>query len=78
MYIERWEDFYAAAEELYVADPLRTRYVAKYRHCDGKLVLKVTDDKTVRMGRWGRQCMTCLCGGTSEDHALPTAAPSLT
>ena len=26
----------------------QTRYVMKYRHCDGKLVLKVTDDKVVR------------------------------
>ncbi|CAK9151512.1 unnamed protein product, partial [Ilex paraguariensis] len=24
-----------------------TRYAMKYRHCDGKLVLKVTDDKEV-------------------------------
>lgn len=26
---------------------LQTRYVMKYRHCDGKLVLKVTDDRVV-------------------------------
>ncbi len=24
-----------------------TRYVIKYRHCEGKIVLKVTDNKTV-------------------------------
>ncbi|CAK9173795.1 unnamed protein product [Ilex paraguariensis] len=24
---------------------MQTRYAMKYRHCDGKLVLKVTDDK---------------------------------
>ena len=27
----------------------QTRYVMKYRHCDGKLVLKVTDDLQVRL-----------------------------
>jgi hypothetical protein len=26
---------------------VQTRYVMKYRHCDGKLVLKVTDNKEV-------------------------------
>ncbi|KAL0652041.1 hypothetical protein Bca4012_094732 [Brassica carinata] len=26
-------------------DSMQTRYVVKYRHCDGKLVLKVTDNK---------------------------------
>ena len=26
----------------------QTRYVMKYRHCDGKLVLKVTNDRVVR------------------------------
>ncbi|KAK9843433.1 hypothetical protein WJX81_002295 [Elliptochloris bilobata] len=33
------------AEELYIKDPLRVRYVLKYKHKDGKLFLKVTDDK---------------------------------
>lgn len=31
---------------------MQTRYVVKYRHCDGKLVLKVTDNKEV--------CTPCL------------------
>jgi hypothetical protein len=48
MYIESLESFIQQAEELYNASPLKTRYVVKYRHCDGKLVLKVTDDVTVR------------------------------
>ena len=26
---------------------LQTRFCVKYRHCDGALVLKITDDKTV-------------------------------
>lgn len=29
---------------------LQTRYVMKYRHCDGKLVLKVTDNREVCFG----------------------------
>jgi hypothetical protein len=48
MYIDTWETFYEQAEELYRANPLRTRYVVKYRHCDGKLSVKVTDDNVVR------------------------------
>ena len=47
MYIADWDTFAEQAEALYRNDPLRTRYVLKYRHCDGKAVLKVTDDKTV-------------------------------
>lgn len=47
MYLRSWEAFASQAEELYRKDPLGTRYLMKYRHSDGKLVLKVTDDKTV-------------------------------
>jgi hypothetical protein len=50
MYVESFESFAAQAEALWRAAPLRTRYVMKYRHCDGRLVLKVTDDATVRGG----------------------------
>eukprot|EP00887_Chlorella_sp_A99_P001547 scaffold8.g1547.t1 len=46
MYIESWDSFFQQAQELLAASPLTTRYVARYRRCDGKLVLKVTDDKT--------------------------------
>ncbi|KAG0255663.1 hypothetical protein BG011_004994 [Mortierella polycephala] len=45
--ILQWDEFQKAAEELYMMSPKRTRYVAKYRHVEGKLVLKVTDDLTV-------------------------------
>ncbi|KAG0049760.1 hypothetical protein BGZ83_005408 [Gryganskiella cystojenkinii] len=41
-----WDEFQKAAEELYQLSPNNTRYVAKYRHTEGKLVLKVTDDRT--------------------------------
>lgn len=47
MYIENWESFYQQALQLYRSNPVKARYVTKYRHCDGKLVLKVTDDATV-------------------------------
>ena len=54
MYIENFESFAQQAEELCRQSPLKARYVSKYRHCDGKLVLKVTDDTTVRQRR-GRE-----------------------
>jgi len=44
MYISDFEQFLQEAEDLYKARPLATRYCIKYRHCDSKLVLKVTDD----------------------------------
>ncbi|KAI8485401.1 Signal recognition particle protein [Branchiostoma belcheri] len=44
-FITSWEEFAKAAERLYQADPVKCRFVVKYRHCDGKLVLKVTDDQ---------------------------------
>ena len=47
MFIEDWVSFYEQAESLYKNDPIRTRYVLKYIHKSGKLVLKVTDDKVV-------------------------------
>jgi len=46
-YVDAWDDFYAQAESLFLADPQNTRYVIKYRHVDSKLVLKVTDNKVV-------------------------------
>jgi len=44
MYVKDWASFVQQAEALFRSAPLRTRYVLKYRHCDGKLILKVTDD----------------------------------
>ncbi|KAL4432812.1 hypothetical protein ABPG77_008138 [Micractinium sp. CCAP 211/92] len=46
MLIEHWDAFYEQAVALYRQNPLKTRFVTKYRHCDGKLWLKVTDDAT--------------------------------
>ncbi|XP_052700462.1 signal recognition particle 9 kDa protein-like isoform X1 [Crassostrea angulata] len=43
-YLTSWEEFAKAAERLYLNDPQKCRFVTKYRHCDGKLNVKVTDD----------------------------------
>ncbi|PNH02033.1 Signal recognition particle protein [Tetrabaena socialis] len=44
MYVDDFEAFYLAAIDLYKARPLETRYTIKFRQ--GKVVLKVTDDRT--------------------------------
>uniref|UniRef100_A0A8C0X2Q6 SRP9 domain-containing protein n=1 Tax=Castor canadensis TaxID=51338 RepID=A0A8C0X2Q6_CASCN len=41
---QTWEEFSRAAEKLYLADPMKVRVVLKYRHADGNLCIKVTDD----------------------------------
>ncbi|KAG8193901.1 hypothetical protein JTE90_011459 [Oedothorax gibbosus] len=43
-YCSTWEEFAKAAERLYIADPMKVRFTLKYRHCDGKLVIKITDN----------------------------------
>ena len=43
--IESLDIFVAEAEKMYTEHPDHTRYVSKYRHCDGKLELKVTNDR---------------------------------
>uniref|UniRef100_A0A8C3R1Y6 Uncharacterized protein n=2 Tax=Sylvioidea TaxID=2116661 RepID=A0A8C3R1Y6_9PASS len=43
-HFQAWEEFTRAAEKLYLADPMKVRVVLKYRHCDGNLCIKVTDD----------------------------------
>ncbi|KAB2003549.1 hypothetical protein ES319_D11G139400v1 [Gossypium barbadense] len=45
VYITSWDEFVERTVQLFRADPESTRYCMKYRHCDGKLVLKVTDNK---------------------------------
>ncbi|QCE11422.1 signal recognition particle subunit SRP9 [Vigna unguiculata] len=54
VYITEWDKFVEQSIQLFRADPdsvilylqlFLTRYVMKYRHCDGKLVLKVTDNR---------------------------------
>ncbi|ORX69330.1 SRP9-domain-containing protein [Basidiobolus meristosporus CBS 931.73] len=46
VYFQIWDEYQHAAEEMYQNSPSETRYVSSYRHCDGKLVLKVTDNRT--------------------------------
>ncbi|GAB2270812.1 Signal recognition particle protein [Dionaea muscipula] len=45
VYIAVWDEFVERSVQLFRSDPQSTRYVIKYRNCDGKLVLKVTDNK---------------------------------
>ncbi|KAH7661327.1 Signal recognition particle SRP9 subunit protein [Dioscorea alata] len=45
VYIASWEEFVERSIQLFRADPQSSRYLMKYRHCDGKLVLKVTDNR---------------------------------
>ncbi|CAN8000524.1 unnamed protein product [Ixodes hexagonus] len=50
-FITSWEEFSKAAERLYLADPMKAsgklpvRFIVKYRHCDGKVQVKITDDQ---------------------------------
>ncbi|KAH9785536.1 Signal recognition particle 9 kDa protein [Citrus sinensis] len=48
VYVTSWDEFVGRSVQLYKADPQSTRYCMKYRHCDGKLVLKVTDNKEMQ------------------------------
>ena len=70
MYIENWESFYQQAVDLYQRDPLKARFVTKYRHCDGRLTLKVTDDAVVREGGLGA---AGEWAGASPGQALSSA-----
>lgn len=45
VYLSDIQDFETAAQELFKQQPLRTRYLVKYRHKEGKVVLKVTNDR---------------------------------
>ena len=48
-YLTSWESFAKEAELLYLENPLKVRYSFKYRHQDGKLVVKITDNKVCLM-----------------------------
>lgn len=45
VYIREFNSFVSQAKTLYEQNPNKVRYSMKYRHCDGMIVLKVTDDK---------------------------------
>lgn len=44
-YFDSWDEFVKTAERLYQSDPNKVKYNIKYRHCDEKMVLSVTDDQ---------------------------------
>jgi len=46
VYINSWQKYQEAAENLYASSPRKTRYSVKWRSLEGKLVLKITDDET--------------------------------
>ncbi|XP_053428713.1 signal recognition particle 9 kDa protein-like [Nycticebus coucang] len=48
---QTWEEFSCAAEKLNLANPMKARVVLKYRHLDGSLCMKVTDDLVCLMCR---------------------------
>jgi len=74
VWVDDWETFYAEAEKLYREHPDHTRYVMKYRHCDGKLELKVTNDQVClkfltdqqqdlkRIDKLNNMFLTYMCG----------------
>ena len=76
MYLESLDSFVQQAEALFASNPLKTRYVMKYRHCDGKLVLKVTDDDTVSAPAppMHRPAANTAPAAASDADALPAAA----
>ncbi|XP_078430169.1 signal recognition particle, SRP9/SRP14 subunit [Wolffia australiana] len=45
VYVDSWDEFMDRSVQMFRASPDSTRYAMKYRHCDGKLVLKVTDNR---------------------------------
>jgi hypothetical protein len=85
VFVEDFEVFIQEAEELYRSNPLATRYCIKYRHCDGKLVLKVTDDVKVQFQRpmgsvtsvIGLRMATWIVGYPSSIHSPLSAVPSV-
>jgi len=46
VYINSWQQYQEAAENLYANSPTKARYSIKWRSSEGKLVLKITDDVT--------------------------------
>ena len=46
-YLDNWDEFAEKAKELYNKDPISSRVTIRYRHNDGKVNVKVTDNKQV-------------------------------
>ena len=89
MLLPSLDAFVAEAEKLYVEHPDHTRYVVKYRHVDGKLELKVTNDRVClkfvtdqqqdlkRIDKLNNLFLTYMCGKDpyAAEEAEPAAAP---
>ncbi|GFP99582.1 signal recognition particle 9 kDa protein [Phtheirospermum japonicum] len=45
VYIATWDHFLNNQSNFFIQSEEKTRYVMKYRHCQSKLVFKVTDNK---------------------------------
>lgn len=45
--LENWDEFANKATDMYEKDPDGCRITMKYRHTDGRLNVKVTDNKQV-------------------------------
>lgn len=85
-WIESLDTFVVEAEKLFVEHPDHTRYVQKYRHCDGKLELKVTNDRVClkfitdqqqdlkRIEKLNNLFITYMCG--KDPYADPTDEPA--
>ncbi|VDD90340.1 unnamed protein product [Enterobius vermicularis] len=43
-YFTNWDEFGKAVERLYLSNPAHCRFVTKYDHKKGKIVIKMTDD----------------------------------
>ena len=84
--IESLDIFVAEAEKMYTEHPDHTRYVSKYRHCDGKLELKVTNDRVClkfvtdqqqdlkRIDKLNNLFLTYMCG--KDPYADPADEPT--
>ena len=48
VYLDQLDAFIEQAEALYKSNPLAARYTIKYKHAEGKLYLKVTDNTVVQ------------------------------
>ncbi|MEQ2192639.1 Signal recognition particle protein [Xenoophorus captivus] len=74
-YYQTWEEFARAAEKLYLVDPMKVRVVLKYRHCDGNLCIKVTDNAVVPVnlmaviGLMSHVCLSLQCLQYKTDQA---------
>jgi len=70
---DNFEEFYEEAAGLFVSDPLRTRYVARYRHHDSKVTLKVTND--VECVQYSTDCISDVKKVERLNMLLLTHAP---